>query len=672
MQLAVLISGLSFTALLTGFMFARRRHDLLVQNQQQALEAQVEARTHELAETNQSLRDEVTERQRTEEQLRLFRWFAESAQLGLGIADFDYRVVYMNPGLRRMSGRIDWHPGEALNMLDFLTRGFRERFLNEGMPALRQAGYWEGEMRTRARDGQPARWLAQSHFIVKDDEGHPLYMASITTDITAQRQMEDELRDAQRKAEAANHAKSMFLANMSHEIRTPLNAVLGFTQILLADKRLPEEAHQRLGVILSAGNRLLGLINDVLDLAKIEAGRLNLVTQPLDLQRELTEIGEMFAARVAAKGLAWQADLGALPAPSMVQGDRTKIGQVVINLLGNALKFTETGRIRLQAWREGPSVWIEVEDTGPGMDAAELERLFAPFSQGEAGRAKGGSGLGLVLSRDIARAMGGELALFSTPGVGTRARVMLPLPEVEAAATHVITDAPIAHLDPSTPCRVLVVEDDPDSRELLVKLLQDMGCSVKDAEDGQAGLEACRADRFDLVFSDIRMPRMTGVEMIRALRAVPATASLPVVAVTASSLEHERRFYIEIGFQDFVPKPYPFRDIYQLLAKHAGVRFMPQPGAPGAPGAQGQPVSAEAAPEVLVPPDADALQQLKELHSAAAEGDAARVKSLLAALRAELLGAGRCRAWEEAARRYDFQGLEEAVRAFLDQARTAA
>jgi signal transduction histidine kinase/CheY-like chemotaxis protein len=537
LQLVVLAAGLSFTALLTAFMGARRRHDLLVMNQQLALESQVAARTAELARSNESLHAEVAERQRAEE----------------------------------------------------------------------------------------------------------------------------ELREARQRAEEANRAKSMFLANMSHEIRTPLNAVLGFTQILLGDRSVPAAAHERLQVILSAGNRLLGLINDVLDLARIESGKLSLVAQTFDLHRELVDIGHLFAGRVTAKGLQWQLDLGGLPAPSMVNADRTKVGQVLINLLGNALKFTDTGSIRLQAWRDGTAVWIEVEDTGPGMQARELEALFQPFGQGEAGRLKGGTGLGLSLSREIARAMGGELALASSPGAGTRARIMLPLPPVEAAGGMPSADVPVAHLLPGTSCRALVVEDDADSRELLVRLLSDIGCEVRQAEDGQAGLEACRSQAFDIVFSDIRMPGLSGIELVRALRASPQTAGLPVIAVTASSLEHERRFYIDSGFQDFVAKPYPFRDIHRMLAEHAGARLREEPAlATGTRQAQ--------EPTTALPPDAEAWPHLRALQAAAAEGEPGGVKRALAALGDRAVGAARHRAWEEAARRYDFQGLEESVRTFMEQA----
>ncbi|MEK8034819.1 ATP-binding protein [Ideonella sp. DXS29W] len=677
LQLAVLAAGLASTALLAGFMVARRKHDTLVRDQRQALETQVEERTRELAHSNETLRGEVAERQRAERQLQMFHWLAESAHQGLAISALDGATVYLNPALREMLGDLDWTPSSQRSLQDYLGPKFGHLFAHEVLPALKTQGHWEGEWRIEARDDQPARVFDQSHFMLKDDLGHPLFMASLVSDVTTQRQVEDELREARQRAESANRAKSMFLANMSHEIRTPLNAVLGFTQVLLSDRQLPGSAHQRLEVILSAGNRLLGLINDVLDLAKIESGKVNLMMQTFDLHRELQDIAQLFAGRVAAKGLAWQADLTGLRAPSMVHGDRTKIGQVVINLLGNALKFTERGSIRLRAWRDGDTLQVEVDDSGPGMTAAELDQLFAPFIQGEAGRAKGGSGLGLVLSRDITRAMGGDLELTSTPGVGTHARLTLPLPAVDAEPGAAQAVVQVARLDPSTPCRALVVEDDTDSRDLLVKVLRDTGCEVEQAEDGQAGLEACHRHNFDIVFSDIRMPRLTGVEMIHALRGAAKTAELPVIAVTASSLEHERRFYIEIGFQDFVPKPYPFREIYRMLALHAGVRFVEEAPAPLAD-ADSQPGGDLTAGGEAEPPasadalDGETLSRLNELSAAAAAGDLNQVKALLAGISPAQVGAARRRAWEDSARRYDFQSLEDDIREFLTPADSAA
>jgi CheY-like chemotaxis protein len=349
----------------------------------------------------------------------------------------------------------------------------------------------------------------------------------------------------------------------------------------------------------------------------------------------------------------------------VVEGDRNKLGQIVGNLLGNALKFTEHGHIGLHVWRDGEQaerVWFEVHDTGPGIAQEDLADLFVPFRQGAAGQEKGGTGLGLALSRDLARAMGGELTVASTPGRGTQVRFWLPLPPSRQA----LADAPVGTgaqvLDPETPCTVLVIEDDPHSREVLVHLLREIGCTVMQAFDGLEGLARCRAERFDIVFSDIRMPHMDGVEMIARLRADPFTKALPVVAVSASSLEHERRFYIENGFQDFIGKPYPFQAVYRALVAYAGVRLVPAEPAAAADAEPGPPPAPLAAGQVR-----RVREQLRALAAAASKGQLGAVAKLMEAIPPEAIGAERWRAFDEAAQAYDFQALEERVSALVAQ-----
>jgi PAS domain S-box-containing protein len=485
-------------------------------------------------------------------------------------------------------------------------------------------------------------------------------LQAVLRDVSERRRMIAALETAKEEAERANRSKSVFLANMSHEIRTPLNAVLGFTQLLMADRKLPDETQSRLRVIHSAGNRLLGLINDVLDLAKIESGSLQVLVAPFDLTQELRDLDALYGAHARAKGLALQTEL-ALPAQAVVEGDRTKLGQILANLLGNALKFTERGHIGLHVWHDTAHparVCFEVDDTGPGIAVADLADLFVPFRQGAAGQEKGGTGLGLALSRDMARAMGGELTVASTPGAGTRVRFWLPLPAGRLPSAGTPLGAGAQVLDPSTPCTVLVIEDDPDSRDVLVNLLREVGCTVMQAFDGIEGLQRCRAERFDIVFSDIRMPHMNGVEMIERLRADPATATLPVVAVSASSLEHERRFYIENGFQDFIGKPYPFQDVYRALVDYAGVTLRPVDA----------PVQADAGAALPVERlDAGVREQLRALAGAAASGQLAAVGRLMQAIGPASIGAERWRGFEDAAQAYDFQLLEQRVDALLAQ-----
>ncbi len=485
-------------------------------------------------------------------------------------------------------------------------------------------------------------------------------LQAVLRDVSERRRMIAALEVAKEEAERANRSKSVFLANMSHEIRTPLNAVLGFTQLLMADRKLPDETQSRLRVIHSAGNRLLGLINDVLDLAKIESGSLQVLTAPFDLLQEMRDVDALYGTHARAKGLALHSEL-ALASPTVVEGDRNKVGQIVANLLGNALKFTERGSIGLHVWRDcgaNDRVWFEVHDTGPGISNEDLADLFVPFRQGAAGQEKGGTGLGLALSRDMARAMGGELTVASTPGVGTQVRFCLTLPSSRLPSAAVPVGVGAQVLDDATPCTVLVVEDDPDSRDVLVNLLRNVGCTVVQAFDGLEGLARCRSQRFDIVFSDIRMPHMNGVEMIERLRADPFTAALPVVAVSASSLEHERRFYIENGFQDFIGKPYPFQDVYRALVDHAGVRLRP---------VDPQVDDAAAAPVPLAHGlrDPAVRDQLRALAAAAASGQLARVGKLMEAITPEAIGGERWRAFDDAAQAYDFQLLEQRVSALL-------
>ena len=503
--------------------------------------------------------------------------------------------------------------------------------------------------------------------------------ARLRDEIDGHRRTEALLQDARQHAEAASRAKSQFLANMSHEIRTPLNAVLGYTQLLIEDRRQVPEARDRLRVIYGAGQRLLGLINDVLDLAKIEAGALQVHLGPIGLRHELGEIFSLFAPRAEAKGLLLRLDVD-LDAEIGLVTDRAKFGQVVLNLLGNALKFTDAGHIVLRAWRADGDTVVEVEDTGPGMDAAELAELFTPFRQGAAGLDKGGTGLGLNLSRHIAQALGGELTLASEKGRGTTVRLRLPMAEVD----HVARPSPAfpggRRLAPGSAMRALVVEDDAHSRDVLVTLLRGIGCEVVEAVDGAAGLAACLARPvdapFDIVFSDIRMPRLDGLQMLQALRADARTRALPLVAVSASSLEHERRYYVEHGFQDFVGKPYDFGAIHEMLALHAGARLVappPEPDAapPSADSGIGQALEACDRLQRDALAAAGAVRQglvrerLAELADSAAAGSMTQVRDHLAALAGAPVAAlpeGLLAQVEADLRQYDFATLEARVR----------
>jgi signal transduction histidine kinase/CheY-like chemotaxis protein len=473
--------------------------------------------------------------------------------------------------------------------------------------------------------------------------------------------LERALRDASERAEAANQAKSMFLANMSHEIRTPLNAVIGYAQLLCEDERLPGQARERIQAIDAAGRRLLQLINDVLDLSKIETGNASLNPEVFELGRELQDLTRLMRQRAESKGLTLTLLLD-LPLPCWVQTDRHKLGQILLNLLGNAIKFTPEGRVLLRTHFEGgqrlgssdgtardaAGHWVaEIEDSGPGIGEAEQRALFEPFRQGLAGRTQGGTGLGLALSRRLAQALGGELSLTSRPGQGTCVRLQLPLQRLAPPAGAAPAQAPRLQLrlrEGAPPCRLLVVEDDPDSRAILVQTLAALGAEVVQARHGLEALALLERQPVDLVFTDIRMPELDGLGLLRRIRERWG-AALPVVAVSASSLEHERRFYVGEGFQDFVGKPYDLQEIHRLLlqglpghwidASAAGAAAAPAASVDGA-AASSAASSAAASPAAPAPTGAEQLAVLRQLAAAAREGDVVAVRQTHQALQALL------------------------------------
>jgi signal transduction histidine kinase/ligand-binding sensor domain-containing protein/DNA-binding response OmpR family regulator len=385
-------------------------------------------------------------------------------------------------------------------------------------------------------------------------------------------------RATQREAHEANRAKSAFLSNMSHELRTPLNAVLGFAQLMERDGDRSPDDLEALAAIERSGEHLLALINDVLSISKIEAGRLSLAESPFDLRRLLDSVEEMLRLRAEAKGIALVFDV-ADPVPRSVRGDEPKLRQVLVNLLGNAIKFTDAGGVVLRArWADGVCDF-EVEDTGHGIAPEEMDHLFVAFAQTESGReAKEGTGLGLAISQNIVRLMGGEIRVTSELGKGTRFAFDVALPATEATAE---SDGPrrVSHLAPGQPAhRLLVVDDRPENRLLLVRLLGRVGFQTRSAENGAEAIEIWRSWRPHLVWMDMRMPVMDGREATGRIRRLERDLGVAeptrVVALTASAFEQDREEILAAGCDDFVAKPYREATIFEKLAEHLSVAFV--------------------------------------------------------------------------------------------------
>lgn len=362
-----------------------------------------------------------------------------------------------------------------------------------------------------------------------------------------------QLEAQTRAAETANQAKSAFLAMMSHELRTPMNGVLGMAHALQRTNLTARQA-EHVATLLRSGGGLMAILNDILDLAKIEAGRFDIEDRPFDLNQTVGRAVELWMPTAAEQGLALICDISP-DVPIWVSGDDTRLRQVLQNLLSNALKFTAAGEVRLSVAPagDGDRVAFTVADTGPGIEPAIQARLFEGFTQADSTIARrfGGTGLGLAISRNLARLMGGEIALESRLGEGSRFTLVLPLPPASFNTETASTPVPEAK---EAPVRALVVDDNETNQEVARALLEALGLTVETAASGEAGLKALEASAFDVVFMDIHMPGMSGIETLATIRS-SRNGEIPVVALTADAMTGERERLLALGFNDYLSKP---------------------------------------------------------------------------------------------------------------------
>ncbi|AFZ25472.1 bacteriophytochrome (light-regulated signal transduction histidine kinase) [Cylindrospermum stagnale PCC 7417] len=396
------------------------------------------------------------------------------------------------------------------------------------------------------------------------------------------------LQEAAQQAEIANRAKSHFLAKMSHELRTPLNAILGFTQLITRNGSLSPEDQENLDIINRSGEHLLILISDVLEMSKIEAGQLTLNESYFDLHRLIYSIQEMLALKASDKGLSLVTEI-AENVSQFVCGDEGKLRQILINLIGNAVKFTIVGYIALRVSYPSTSsslatdqgkivVEFELEDTGPGIAIDDLGLIFEAFVQAKSGRQfMQGTGLGLAISRQFARLMGGDVTVRSILGHGSTFTCQVQLTQVDTVDVLHPTQPTrrVIGLQPGQPnYRILVVEDVPENRQLIVKLLKSVGFEVRAAENGLEAIDICQEWEPHFIWMDIQMPVMDGREATQRIRAITQRKDLKIIALTASAFEEDRKAILEIGCDDFVTKPFEETILFDKMAHYLSLRYI--------------------------------------------------------------------------------------------------
>jgi CheY-like chemotaxis protein len=493
-----------------------------------------------------------------------------------------------------------------------------------------------------------------------DDKGEFQGIVRIFRDVSRERALMDGIR-------RASQAKSVFLANMSHEIRTPMNAILGFSQILLKDPALAANHRQHLGTIARSGEHLLSLIDDILEMSKIEAGRTPLAPSTFNLRGLVTDLTSMFRLRAESKGLGFVVTV-APGAPAVLLADEKKLRQILINLLGNAIKFTDRGSVRcgvaVRQQADGVlRLTVDVEDTGPGVPAIDAERIFNAFEQTETGVGAGGTGLGLAISRQFARLMGGDITVQTPVGRGSRFQLDVPVAVGSSGElTPVALRRRVVGIRSGLgPFHVLVVDDEPANRLLLVEMLRGVGFGTREATSGEEALTLATEWSPDAILMDVRMPGTSGLEAIRRLRALEPQRRVHIIAVSASAFEDDRGQALAVGASDFLGKPFRESELLEKLRAGLGIEYVYLAGTPREAAEPGGPDDAPAGPGRLLLP----AKTVEQLRQAAASADYGRIIEILDAMAGTALEAATT--LREIVERFDYPGLLDRIEAKDDR-----
>ncbi|MEE4250255.1 MAG: PAS domain-containing protein [Alcanivoracaceae bacterium] len=501
---------------------------------------------------------DVTEIKQAEQDLLIFRRVFDATEQGIGVADVDGYLIYSNPAHDRLHG---YEPGECSGM--HFTRFFSEETMQWAPETIRQAvtegRSWSGLLPIVCQDGSEVVTASNVGFIAGVD-GKPQYLFNIMSDYSPELARQQQLAQAKEEADRANQAKSEFLSSMSHELRTPMNAILGFGQLMEYDDTLPEDHQDSVNEILKAGNHLLELISEVLDLAKVESGNIDLSLEPVEVCAVVDECLALVGPLADQRGIGLRHQ-GLEDAA--VRADRTRLKQVLLNLLSNAIKYNrQGGSVMLNVQQQADErLRIQVIDTGPGIPADKLTGLFEPFNRlgAEAGEIEG-TGIGLTITRRIVEMMGGIVDAQSEVGVGSTFWIELPLESLADSSQRHHSSSGIGKSDTHSANEiehtVLYIEDNPSNIKLIAQLFGRMPhIHLLTAHTPELGIELSMARQPDLILLDINMPGMDGYQVLQVLKAESRLKTIPIIAITANAMPRDIERGIAAGFTDYLTKP---------------------------------------------------------------------------------------------------------------------
>jgi len=560
--------------LLAQYAYRRNQAEIELEAYHQQLASLVQERTAEL----QSAKEAA---EASNAQLKLFKRFAEESLQGVGMATMDRQAFFYNRRLREMLGlSLTEAAPQNMDFLDYYPPWARDKIVEEVMPAVMTRGHWTGELAMFNQATGGTTPTLESFFLIRDEDGEPICVMDMMTDISEQKRIEIELTQARDAAEAASRAKSTFLANMSHELRTPLNAIMGMTGLALNLATLPKQRNY-LEKVDKASHHLLHLINDILDISKIEAERLVLEHIGFQVREVVDHLLSLLGHKAIEKGLSLRIDLAPGLTDQHVMGDPIRLGQVLLNLVGNAIKFTHQGHVTLrcriaQSTDEHLVLRWEIVDTGIGITPEDQKKLFTAFEQadGSMTRRFGGTGLGLAISKRLVNLMEGDIGVQSAADQGSTFWFTMKVDKAPASAARPALSPPPAQPSDEAQLRqrlagakVLLAEDEPINREVSQYLLEYLGLLVELAEDGVQAVELASRQRYDLILMDMQMPRLNGLDATQQILGGGPNQDTPIIAMTANAFEEDKQRCLAVGMVDHITKPIDRQQLYAALLK---------------------------------------------------------------------------------------------------------